>query len=360
MKKIMKILIVDDSVLYRSQIRAAIETLPNTEIVGTAPHGKIALEKMKTSAIDLVILDLEMPEMDGLTTLRQMKIQNIKTQAIVFSSVSQKGAEITMEALNAGALDFLPKPSSQDAAQDKNPVERLQRILIQKLQQIQETLFPPIDIEISAPTQTIPAPSSATPIQKSIAGFRPQVLVIASSTGGPTALEMLFENLKGPFSFPILIAQHMPPVFTTSFASRLQRMSGIPTREGVHGELLKPNQVYIAPGNFHMFVRGSKEAPSILLDQSPQVNFVRPSADCLFESAAKIYGPSCLGFVLTGMGSDGLNGSRAVKEAGGKIVIQNKETCIVFGMPGAVFSAGTYDQVLPLTEIRTALMQLKL
>lgn len=327
MKKI-KILIVDDSVLFRTQIQAALQSCPEFELLGTASNGKLALEKMEGLAPDLCILDIEMPVMDGLETLVEMKRRNIKTRAIMFSSQSKAGADRTLEAMRLGALDFVAKPLAE--APGGSPSEKIREALVPKLR----SLF------ASSPLPSLKAihPRSPVPLH-----FRPEVLVIASSTGGPNALVEFFSGVKEKFPFPVFVTQHMPPVFTASLAERIETSTGLRCKEGEDGELAKPGVVYVAPGNFHMSLRGSPEGVRIALDQGALRNFVRPCADYLLESAAEIFGPGALGLILTGMGRDGAEGAALIKKCSGLVLIQDQSSSVVFGMPGAVYEAGNFD-----------------
>lgn len=324
-----KLLIVDDSVLFRSQIQLALKDCPEIEIVGSASHGKIALDKLAVSDIDLITLDLEMPVLDGIETLKEIKARGLKTKVILFSSVSPSGAEKTLQALQLGAIDFVAKPQPDET--HLSPADK-----------IRDALQPKILSLFGFSPQRKPSPvKMETPIDN----FRPEVMVIASSTGGPNALVDFFTYMKDFVPFPILIAQHMPPVFTTSLAERLGSVSGKKTQEGSNGQILEPNQIYVAPGNFHMRLTGDKTHPIIQLDQEPQRNYVRPCADHLFESVVKIYGRNTLGVVLTGMGRDGADGCFALKQHGGVVMIQDEASSVVFGMPGAVFESQKYDYI---------------
>lgn len=322
-----RLLIVDDSVLFRSQIQLALKDCEEIEIVGTASHGKIALDKMTTNTVDLITLDLEMPVMDGIETIKAMKERGMKSKVILFSSASRSGAEKTLEAMQLGAIDFVAKP--QPDGSNLTPDGK-----------IREALLPKILSLFGYSQQRKPV--TVKP-ETSLENFRPEVLVIASSTGGPNALVDFFGHFKEYIPYPILIAQHMPPVFTTSMAERLGALTGKVSKEGVDGEILLPNQIYVAPGNFHMKIGGDKSSPVIELDQGPQRNYVRPCADHLFETAVKIYGINTLGIVLTGMGKDGAEGAQAIKQRGGAVMIQDEASSVVFGMPGAVFESHNYD-----------------
>lgn len=350
--KTIKILIADDSVVYRTQIKAALGFLPWVEVVATTANGKIAISRLEQTQVDLLILDLEMPEMDGIETLKAIKSKNIQCKVLVFSAASKKGAEITLEALRLGAQDFIAKPGPIDemnsdlASQHRPPHQLIRELLEPKLKGI----FPEVQEYLTAnPNQTSVGKTTFNKVNWKL--FRPKIVVLASSTGGPTVLEKIFSDLRPPLNCPILIVQHMPPIFTTTLAERLEKLSGIPVREGIHGEVIESNRVYLAPGNFHMSLNGTSGRCCIVLDQSALQNSVRPAADPLFESAARIFKERCLGIVLTGMGSDGQSGSVKIKEASGAVIIQDQESCVVFGMPGSVKNAGAYDRILNPLEI---------
>ncbi len=344
--KLVRVIVADDSVVYRTQIKAALSRLSWVEVVGTAANGKIAIDLLEQTKADLLTLDLEMPTMDGIQTLKELSLKNISPKVLVFSSASKRGAEITFEALRLGAHDFIakPGPSAPGAVASFENRTDPSTLILEMLEPKIKGLFP--DVEFNALASQVKTEAKSGGYQKlDWELFRPRILVIASSTGGPTVLEKIFQDLSAPVDCPILITQHMPPVFTATLAERIQKISGIPAREGIHGEVLEKNRIYIAPGNYHMSLTGSKENATIVLDQGPLVNSVRPAADPMFESAARIFGSQCLGIVLTGMGADGRDGAVKVKEANGMIIIQERESCIVFGMPGAVMDAQAYDRM---------------
>lgn len=353
MRKV-KILIADDSAIYRSSIRTALQGIPWVEVVGTASNGKIALERINQTPPDLLILDLEMPEMDGLQTLSELARLGFTCKVLVFSSLSKRGAEITMEALRLGASDFISKPNGSDTS-GGSPAEMVKALLEPKI----IALFP--DLGETNPTPEsksspqVVSESSSYP-KATIAFMGPKVILIGSSTGGPSALEKIFSRISPPVSCPIVITQHMPPIFTATFAERLSRISGVPAAEGKDGEPLQNNRIYVAPGNYHMRLTGTADDVRIALDQGPLIHSVRPAVDPLFSSAAAIFGNRCLAFVLTGMGADGCDGTVSIKEAGGGVVIQNQESCVVFGMPGAVFARGAYDKIADLDGIADILI----
>jgi len=338
----MQVLIVDDSLVIRTAIRGALQGDPRITVAGTASNGQIALEMLQQKQIDVMILDLEMPVLDGIKTLRAMRALGCSAKVIVFSSLTTRGSEMTLEALTSGAQDFLPKPKCDSPEQ--------------AAAQFRSELLPKV-------LQFLPAPQLAPAIadlpvremlRKTIETFRPKAVVIASSTGGPAALEAIFEGVHGVPRIPILITQHMPPVFTQTFAKRLGDISKLPSKEAAHGDVLKPG-IYVAPGDYHLSLKVEQDAVKTVLDKGPQQNSVRPAADPMFKSASAIWGSGLLAIVLTGMGEDGLVGCRTVKQNGGGVVIQSQKSCVVYGMPGAVSQAKLQDEIFELPEIQKLL-----
>ncbi|MCA9761416.1 MAG: chemotaxis-specific protein-glutamate methyltransferase CheB [Streptococcus sp.] len=350
MKKL-RVLIVDDSAVYRSQIRQAIEATGEFEVAGVAANGKIAMEKLFQVEADVVTLDLEMPEMDGIATIRAMKDKKLSQRIIVFSAQSLAGAKTTLDALSLGAMDFVPKPIAA------NGMAIGHQLIGQQLLPILRAIAKPsyvLNEPIAKPaTTSIVEPQWKS---RSINDMLVQALVIGSSTGGPNALENIFKSIRGHLKVPIFIVQHMPPVFTATLAERLKQISGLDVREAKDNESVVSGRVYVAPGDFHM--RIEKDPLRIVLHQGPKRQSVRPACDELFESAAQIYGTGCLAVVLTGMGEDGTAGAIAVKQNNGAVMIQNKESCAVYGMPGAVEKAQAFDRIADLTEISQVLNRL--
>lgn len=338
-----RVLIADDSVIYRSQIKAALEQVDNVNFVGSASNGKLALDLISLKEIDLLLLDLEMPEMDGIEVLKMINQKGYKFRTVIFSSSSKRGAESALEALKLGASDFIAKPDGKDNLVRVEPWKIIKELIEPKIR----ALFPE---HYSCENTAVKIKSPSILEDISFEMFKPKIVVIGSSTGGPSALESIFSAIRGELSCPVLITQHMPPVFTASLAERIHKISGIDSREAIDGEELK-NQIYFAPGDFHMSLKDLDGRVCISLNQDPQINFVRPAVDPLFESASEIFKKNCLGFILTGMGSDGKNGAESIKKNNGVIVIQSEETCVVFGMPKAVKSCGAFDKELNLDEI---------
>lgn len=339
MSEKIRTLIVDDSAIYRSQLRAALNTIPNMEVVGTASNGQTAIERLRTEPADFIVLDMEMPVLDGLQTLKEIRKIDTRCKILLFSSLTESGATITLEALKNGASDFVTKPSGSNSS-NKQPHEYIRDLIEPKI----SALF---DKKMFV---------SSAPKKNSLHVFRPRCIVVGSSTGGPNVLEDIFTNYNASIYCPILIAQHMPAVFTQALAARLNKLSGLTVKEAVDGEPLQ-NYVYIAPGDFHMEVAGSPSQPTLKVHKGPQEHFVRPAVDPLFKSASALFKQQCLGIVLTGMGSDGKKGAEVIKQNMGSIVIQTQASCVVFGMPGAIRSADLDDAELSPQEIRQLLYE---
>lgn len=337
----LKVLVVDDSSIFRTQISAALKGVSGLEVVGTAANGRIALEKLRAQKIDVMVLDLEMPEMNGLDTLKRLQSENISVKVVIFASQTADGANKAIEAFKLGAVDVVAKPSHGVSS------------LSEALDQIKRQLVPKM-LQFSEPNVcSKPNPGrSAEPLERmDVGAFSPAVVLIASSTGGPTTLDRLVTGLRTPLSFPVLVVQHMPPLFTKSLASRLNKLVDCRVKEGEDGEKISANTIYIAPGGFHMRVGFVKNMGICLhVDEGPMRQAVRPCADNLFESAVEVYGAHCAAFVLTGMGRDGADGCLAVKRAGGAVVIQDQESSVVWGMPGAVAELAIVDRVCGIEE----------
>lgn len=342
----LRVFIVDDSVVYRSQIKEALAGLPWVEVVGVASSGKIAIQRLEQVGIDLAIIDLEMPEMDGIATLTRIRERNFAVQTIVFASASKRAAETTFEALRLGARDFVVKPGAGDAG-GGTPADRVRGALESKLRAVYESVAPPESAPIAGSKPRAPEAFPSVLWER----FRPEIVVVASSTGGPTVLERIFTGVAAPPHVPIVVVQHMPPIFTAGLAERIAKLSGIPAKEAEDGETVAGGRIYVAPGDFHIRLAREGARTVVRRDRSPPVNSVRPAADPLFESASRIYGARCLGFVLTGMGEDGKTGAIDIKRRGGAVVIQDRSSSVVYGMPGAVRDAGAYDRIATPEEI---------
>lgn len=338
-----RIMVVDDSLVFRSQIRNCLAELDQVEVVFLAKNGVVAMEYLNQNPVDMITLDLEMPQMDGIAMLTAMAEQRTKgtPKVIVFSANTTKGAQKTLEAMRLGAVDVVCKPSQdsdgKESVKDRIGAELLPKIL-PFLNKENEEVRP-------APTA---APAQVTP-------FQPAAVIVGSSTGGPVALEALLGSLPSQMPCPVIIAQHMPPLFTKSLAKRLALVTGKTVKEAVHGESASPDAIYIAPGDYHLEVTANEQGAVFALSQKDKRNSVRPAVDYLFESAAEVWGEGVLSFILTGMGADGKDGCKALKTKGGTVIIQDKETSVVWGMPGAVHLAGDYHDMLPIDGCATLL-----
>ena len=334
-----RILVVDDSVVVRKLVTEHLGAVPGLEVIGTAANGKIALRKIELERPDLVVLDVEMPVMGGLETLREIKQRDASILVIMFSSFTTAGAQVTVDALTLGAEDYVAKPA--DMLDADAGVKRIREDLVEKIHLLTGCgTAPPMP---AAPAVKPPAPD--VPLGAI------DCLVIGSSTGGPNALAELFSRLPAALPVPILVVQHMPAVFTPHLAERLTRESVLPVTEAADGMHPEAGHAYIAPGGRHLLVARDGARPVLRLDDSPPVNSCRPAADKLFASAQATFGRRVLAVVLTGMGEDGLDGARAVHEAGGRVLVQDEASSVVWGMAGAVARAGLPDAALPLHDL---------
>jgi two-component system, chemotaxis family, protein-glutamate methylesterase/glutaminase len=346
-----RILIVDDSAVMRSLLRAVVSTDSTLEVAGTAADGQSALQAMGTLGPDVVLLDIEMPVMDGLATLRKMRSGGNRAAVIMCSSLTHRGARVTIEALASGASDYVAKPAGQ-ADRDAG-IRSLAQELIPKI----KALMP----QAQQPPPGCPRTKVAPPVAVRAGATALNVVAIGVSTGGPGALERVLPTLPGTFPLPVLIVQHMPEMFTELLAERLDTCCRLRVRESAEGDPVCPGWISIARGNWHMEVlagAGPTAEPRIHLTQTALVNHCRPAVDVLFRSVAGVYGGGALAVVLTGMGSDGLEGCRLLRAAGSTVIAQDQATSIVWGMPGAVTGAGLADRVLPLDAIGPEIIRL--
>jgi two-component system chemotaxis response regulator CheB len=342
-----RILVVDDSVVVRRMVSDVLASDPQLEIAGTAANGRIALAKIPQVNPDIVILDVEMPELDGLGTLVGIRKMLPALPVIMYSTLTQRGAEATLDALSKGATDYVTKPSNVgNAAQG---LECIRTELIPKIKAICARVLgysPPSPLTPALPFKVIP-PRLASPRREE----RIDIVAIGISTGGPNALAVLMPIFPHDFPVPIVIVQHMPPVFTRLLAERLAAKSQISVQEGCRGAVLKPGCAWIAPGDYHMVVAGDSHRVTLQTYQGPPENSCRPAVDVLFRSVADVYRPHALAVEMTGMGQDGLRGCELIRELGGQILAQDQESSVVWGMPGFVANAGLADKVLPLDQL---------
>ena len=338
-----RVLIIDDSAVMRSLLRMTLASCAEVELAGIAVDGLAGMEAIERLKPSLVLLDIEMPRMNGLEVLAEIHARNLPVRVIMCSTLTRRGASITLEALARGATDYVAKPTAQLGVREG--VETLKRDLLPKIR----ALF-------SARAHGLPLGAARGPLRMSDqsaprAAVPAGVVAVGVSTGGPAALEKFLPALPAGFPLPVLIAQHMPPLFTALLAERLNGLCRIPVREANAGETLQPGEAYLARGDWHMRTIGSAGHCSLQLTRAAPEQYCCPSVDVLFRSAASVYGSGVLAVVLTGMGSDGLDGCRAIHAAGGKILVQNRETSAVWGMPGVVADAGLADQILPLEAL---------
>jgi two-component system chemotaxis response regulator CheB len=346
-----RVLIVDDSVVIRRLVTEVLSGDPEIEVAGIAANGRIALDKIIQIHPDVITLDVEMPEMDGLQTLEKLRKSHPRLPVIMFSTLTERGAVTTLEALSLGASDYVTKPANVGSATAAK--DRVRADLIPKIKAL---------CGRSATPATKPgagAKAKAAPVffPRTQSGRRVEVVAMGVSTGGPNALAALLPRLPADFPVPVMIVQHMPPMFTRLLAERLHANSALSIREARPGQELRSGEVWIAPGDYHMVLEKTAAGARIGLHQEPPENSCRPAVDVLFRSVARIYRDSALAVILTGMGQDGLRGCEAVREAGGQILAQDEASSVVWGMPGFVAQAGLADKVLRLDQIADELIR---
>ncbi|GEO80217.1 protein-glutamate methylesterase/protein-glutamine glutaminase [Pararhodospirillum oryzae] len=357
-------MVVDDSAVVRGLVTRMLEEDPGIQVVSSVGNGQMALASLDRNEIDVIILDIEMPVMDGLTALPLLLQRNKGVKVVMSSTLTLKNAEVSLKAIEMGASDYLAKPST---SRELSSASNFRHDLIEKVKVLggarrrEQGLASP---GVRMPeTERAPAPLRTSPARtvtlRTASSERPDIIAIGSSTGGPQALFTLFGDLRkgGWPGQPIVVTQHMPATFTTILAGHIERIAGIPTQEGKDGEPIRPGHIYIAPGDYHMVVdsRGSERV--LRLNQDPPESFCRPAVDPLFRSVARVYGRRSLAIVLTGMGSDGAKGSVVIAEAGGTVVAQDEASSVVWGMPGATAQSGACSAVLPLSEIAAYILR---
>ena len=340
-----RVLVVDDAVVMRRLLSKVLEEDDEITVV-TAANGRIGLAKLVQNSPDAVVLDIEMPELDGLGTLRELRKTHPNLPVIMFSTLTERGASATLEAMSLGASDYVTKPANVGSVNES--MERVRAELIPKLRALCGRRRPDPTIA-TAPRPTAPprpAPARPTAPRQPV-----DIVAIGSSTGGPNALHEVIAALPGTLQVPVVITQHMPPVFTRLLAERLDATCALEVREAAGGEVLRPGTVWIAPGDRHLVVRRSGSEVELALDDGPPENSCRPSVDVMFRSVARAFGGRSLAVVLTGMGADGQRGAEVLREAGTEIVAQDEATSVVWGMPGSVVRAGLADEIVPLDGV---------
>ena len=351
-----RVMVVDDSAVIRGLVTRWLQSDPGIAVVASASNGVVALSALDKADVDVVILDIEMPEMDGMTALPRLLERDPNLKIIMSSTLTRDGADVTVRALGMGAADYIPKPTSRSELHSSADyrgqlIEKVKALGSARRQRRSNT----------AARAAAPAPSlfrdRTINLRPYPAVFNPAVVAIGSSTGGPQALLKVFEVLGCKVRLPILITQHMPATFTTILSEHLARASGAKVAEGIDGEAVEGNRVFIAPGDFHMSVASEGGKKVIRLNQDPPENFCRPAVDVMLRSMVDVYGGSILGIILTGMGYDGLKSSEGLAKAGGTLLAQDEETSVVWGMPGAVATHGLCNAVLPLASVGNAILR---
>lgn len=350
-----RVLVVDDSVVIRGTVARWLGEDSQIQVVGSAANGLIGLRLAEKLLPDVIILDIEMPEMDGLTALPHLLAAAPGTQVLMSSTLTRQGAEISFRAMNLGAADYLAKPS---ALREPGQTEAFRTELCAKVRALgataQRRRNARSDVSMHLVAPLLSRPPARPAVLRSPSRVRPQVLAIGSSTGGPQALGQVLGALRDRITLPVLVTQHMPATFTAILAEHLAKASGIEAAEGRDGEPVLPRRIYVAPGGRHMLVEARGTERLIRLSDEPPENYCRPAVDPLFRSLAAAYGPAVLALVLTGMGQDGTRGASAIAEAGGTLIAQDEASSVVWGMPGALTQAGLASAVLPLGELGAA------
>ena len=354
----LRVMVVDDTVLYRKIVSDALANLPGVEVVGSAHNGKAAISKLKSLQPDLLTLDIEMPEVSGIQVLEHIQKNALNTGAIMLSTLTQEGGTMTMRALELGAFDFIPKPQSGTLAENRTKIETALAPMVLEYQKrclrIRKRGSTPCSFEKSTPS-ILQKTSVAhfQPMKKVSIKSKAEIVAIGISTGGPNALAKMLPAIPGDIGVPIVIVQHMPPMFTQSLAKSLASKCAIEVREARNGEPLLPNTAFIAPGGKQMKIVAAADGKNriVKISDDPPENSCKPSVDYLFRSVAQHYVGRATGVIMTGMGSDGNRGLEVMQQNGATIIAQDEATCVVYGMPKAPVEKGLTDMVLPLNKI---------
>lgn len=391
----LRVMVVDDSSVVRGLLTRLLEQQPDIEVVSSVSDGQMAVNALRRQPVDVIILDIEMPRMDGLTALPMLFEARPEVQVIVASTLTEKNAEISLQALERGAADYLTKPSSThggsmdmfnrqlvekvialgyasrghprptmptvvprkiaprpDYKPSTRPSSRQYRPSVRpvrpKIRVVERQLK---DAGAEKPQSVFARPEPQEIVLRAASTMQPRIIAIGSSTGGPQALFHVLGELGKDLSVPVMVTQHMPATFTKILAEHISRAAGVPCNEAEDGDVLKAGQIYVAPGDYHMRLTMRDDRPTIRIEQGPPINFCRPSVDPMFSSIAEVYGASTLAVILTGMGQDGVSGGQKIVEAGGTLIAQDELSSVVWGMPGAVASRGLCSAVLPIDQI---------
>ncbi|HEY5087071.1 MAG TPA: chemotaxis-specific protein-glutamate methyltransferase CheB [Gemmatimonadaceae bacterium] len=345
-----RVLIVDDSAVVRGILGRMVDAQDDMRVATTATNGSDALDALRLQEIDVVLLDIEMPVMDGLTALPLISQRHPRARVLVTSSLTHQSASVTMKALALGAVDYVYKPTARVSG--VFGVETAAAEIVAKIRAVAQPASERRN-DASPARLSDQAASRSMRIAQPVGDFEPQVLALAASTGGPNALAAVIAGLPRDFPLPVLVTQHMPPLFTTMFAQRLARESRLACEEARDGEILEAGRIYVAPGDHHMIVlsAGIGRTPTVHITSDPPEHHCRPAADPMLRTAAQAFPNGVLAVVLTGMGEDGRQGCEAVVAAGGRVVVQDESTSVVWGMPGSVVASGIPCSILPLQSI---------
>lgn len=351
-------LVVDDSALYRKFVSSVLTEIPGVDVIGTASNGRVGLEKIESLKPDLITLDQEMPELDGLGLLRDLSVRNIQVATIMISSMTDDGAKTTNTALQLGAFDFVLKPAGKGPEESR---QQLKADLTPKIQAFVASIQRKTSRACTVPARqvTTRGESAIDRMVKSVGSIRqpPKIVGIGVSTGGPAALNRMLPRLPGDFPCPIVMVQHMPPKFTKSLADDLNRLCALEVREASEGMIAEPGQILIAPGGSHMRIAKLGGKAIVQITDDPPERNCKPAVDYLFRSIAHTYGERSVGVILTGMGDDGTLGCKLLKRKGAKIITQDEASCVVYGMPRSVFEAGLSDEVASLENMSECIME---
>jgi two-component system, chemotaxis family, protein-glutamate methylesterase/glutaminase len=354
--RLLRVLVVDDSVLYRKVLSDVLSGMPGVDVVGTATNGKVALAKIGQLKPDMLTLDFDMPELDGLMVLERVRVDHPDVKTVMVSTHTKEGAAITVKALELGALTFITKPKTKNPLESRTVLFAQLAPVIKEISARKHPLQYPVNKD---PAISSPFTSNAVPgkITSRAAGGRIQIVAIGISTGGPKALAQLIPCLPEALRIPVVVVQHMPSEFTAALAQSLDKKSAVKVVEAENNMVLGRGTVFIAPGGRQMKVVTVCGKSMLEVNDDPPENHCNPSVDYLFRSISKVYGKHALGIIMTGMGSDGVLGLRLMKRLGAQVIAQDRQSCVVFGMPGEAINAGVVDRVVPLDQIAAEIIQ---
>lgn len=352
------VLIVDDSALMRNVVGKIVESAEGLHVTGKAINGAFALRKLETLQPDVIVLDLEMPEMNGIEFLKERKVRGISIPVVILSSVARRGARVTMEALSLGASDFILKPSGTNANELSEVSDQIVQTLRAYGRRYRDKGVGAAPVS-PAETDRRRTPTAASVVRDVAAKTRSiDIVAIGISTGGPNALRRVFGGLDAALSVPVVVVQHMPAGFTAEFAESLDRISPLSVKEAEEGDVLAAGRAFVAPGNFHMRVERRRLATTVTLNQNEPVNGHRPSVDVLLSSVLEAYGNRTLAVIMTGMGKDGARVLGEIHDAGGLTLAQDEETSVVYGMPRVAFENGAVDRQVGLPDMAAVINEL--